>query len=322
MSPIPRTNADGTPRARRAGQYLSRRLGARRLGLWRVRYLAPLALGLMLSACSTLGSISDTLLGTHNGPQPGQAGYVKGFVGEVVADEPRAALAGKEVLSAGGDAADAAVAVGMSLAVTLPSRAGLGGGGACIAYTVNSKSAAKGVPEAILFVPPAVRSVIGGDRPAAVPTLARGLYLLHLRHGRLPFETLLNKAELLARFGVPVSAALSRDLALVAGPLFSDPAARTTFGAGGAPLTQGQGMIQPDLAATLAEMRSLRRWRLLSGRTGAPDRAAIAVGRRADRVRRICARPCRWCRCLSWCRSGMTRRRSCRPRVASPPPRR
>jgi gamma-glutamyltranspeptidase/glutathione hydrolase len=215
----------------------------------------PLALGLLAAGCSALTSVKETLFGGGNEPTAGQQGFVKGYLGEVVADEPRAALAGKEVLSAGGDAADAAVAVAMSLAVTLPSRAGLGGGGACLAYTVDRNKIAKGVPEAILFVPPPVRSVGGGDRPAAVPMLARGLFLLHARHGRLKFEGLVEKAEQLARFGVPVSSGLARDLALVAGPLFADPAARAVFGPSGAPLVQGQGLLQPDLAATLAQLR-------------------------------------------------------------------
>ena len=106
-----------------------------------------------------------------------------------------------------------------------------------------------------MFVPPPVRSVGGGDRPAAVPMLARGLYLLHARHGKLPFENLVTKAEQLARFGVPVSRALARDLVLVAGPLFADPAARAVFGPGGTPLVEGQTMRQPELASTLAQMR-------------------------------------------------------------------
>jgi gamma-glutamyltranspeptidase/glutathione hydrolase len=221
-----------------------------------VKWSLPLALALAVTACSTMGSLGDLFFGGGaNKPHPGVPGYVTGFIGDVVADEPRAALAGKEILSAGGDAADAAVAVGLSLAVTLPSRAGLGGGGACIAYTKDPKGPAQGVPEAILFVSPAVQSVGGGDRPAAVPMLARGLFLLHARHGRLPFESLIIKSEQLARFGVPASHALTRDLALVAGPLFGDPSARAVFGPSGAPLAEGQGLVQPELAATLAQLR-------------------------------------------------------------------
>jgi gamma-glutamyltranspeptidase/glutathione hydrolase len=202
-------------------------------------------------------SVGNTLFGGSNKPRPGQPGYVKGFLGGVVADEPRAAVAGKEILSAGGNAADAAVAVGLSLAVTLPSRAGLGGGGACVAYTVSTDRVAKGFPEAIMFVPPPARNPGGGDRPAAIPMLARGLFALHIRHGGLPLDTLVTKAEQLARFGVPVSTALAKDLALVYGPLFGDPNARAIFGVGGVPLAQGQELVQPELAATLAQLRYL-----------------------------------------------------------------
>ena len=217
---------------------------------------AVLALLAFLPSCSTLSSVSDTVLGTKR-PTPGQQGFVSGFLGGVVADEPRAALAGRDVLSSGGTAADAAVAVALTLAVTYPSRAGLGGGGACIAYSPDEKGQAKGVPEAVMFTPLAPTSPgTNADRPAAIPMMARGLFLLHARYGLQPFESLVSSAEQLARTGVPASRALVKDLALVSGPLLTDPGARSVFTLNGVPLIEGQILRQPDLAGTLAQIRT------------------------------------------------------------------
>ncbi len=214
-----------------------------------------LALLTLLSSCSTVDTVTNSLIGP-DGPARGQPGFVAGFLGGVVADEPRAVLAGREVLSAGGTAADAAVAVGLTLTVTLPSRAGLGGGGACLAYTPDAKSPSHGQPEAVMFTPVAPAGpVTGADRPAAVPTMARGLFLLHARYGATPFESMVSSAEQLARFGVPVSRALAKDIALVAAPLLADPGSRAVFSQDGLPLTEGQMLRQPDLGGTLAQIR-------------------------------------------------------------------
>jgi gamma-glutamyltranspeptidase/glutathione hydrolase len=190
-----------------------------------------------------------------SGPSEGQPGYVTGFLGGVAADEPRAALIARDVLSRGGTAADAAVALGFALSVTLPSRAGLGGGGGCMAFAAGKKSINGGVPEAILFVPIPAGGAASASRPAAAPMLTRGLYLLHARYGHLPFESLVVPAEQLARFGTPVSKALANDLRVVAGPLLADPRAAAIFGRDGAPLTEGQSLKQPELATTLAAIR-------------------------------------------------------------------
>lgn len=215
-----------------------------------------LAMGLAAASCSTLNSVKDTMLGTGSGPRAGTPGYVEGFLGGVAADEPRAALTARQILSSGGNAADAATAMAFALAVTLPSRAGLGGGGACLAYFNDPKSANAGVPEAILFVPgPADGGGAPADRPAAQPLLARGLFLLQARYGSRPIESVIAPAEEMARFGVPASRALVRDLADVAGPLFADPPARAVFGPGGAPLTEGAPLVQPDLGTTLSQLR-------------------------------------------------------------------
>ncbi len=210
---------------------------------------------LALPGCGAANSVKNTLFGPP-GPQPGQIGNVQGFLGGVVADEPRAALAARDILSAGGSAADAAVALAFMLSVTLPSRASLGAGGACLAYGADPKSVNEGVPEAILFPAiPATGSGDRADRPAAVPMLARGMYALQARHGKLQFESLVSPAEQAARFGVPASRAFVQDLSVVAGPLLQDPVSAAVFAPGGQPLTEGQRLIQPDLAATLSQIR-------------------------------------------------------------------
>jgi gamma-glutamyltranspeptidase / glutathione hydrolase len=184
-------------------------------------------------------------------PPVGQLGHVSGFFGAVAADESRAALTGRDVLSGGGNAADAAVAIGFTLAVTLPSRASLGGGGACLVYRPGH-----GEPQAVLFTPSAPATpAAGADRPAAVPMLALGLGELHARYGQLPLANLLIPAEQLARFGVPVSRALAHDLRVVGPSLLGDPAAAAVFAPSGSPLDEGASMTQPDLGATLAQIR-------------------------------------------------------------------
>lgn len=257
MTDLPRAAAPPSSKRLTPGTAAAQRI---RSGAARARSrLMPAFIGLALliqsTGCSTVNSVTDTVLGA-SGPKPGQPGYVAGFLGGVVADEPRAVLAGREILSAGGTAADAAVAVGLTLAVTYPSRAGLGGGGACLAYEPDAKLPPKGLPEAVMFTPIATTAPgPNADRPASVPMLARGLFLLQARYGNQSFDAMVTAAELLARNGFPVSRALAKDLALVSGPLLADPGARTVFSRDGAPLIEGQTLRQPDLASTLAHIR-------------------------------------------------------------------
>lgn len=221
-----------------------------------LRAAVPLALALLCVSCGALSNMSHSVFGGSNTPPVGQPGHVAGFLGGVVADEPRAVLVGRQVLSAGGSAADAAVAVGFTLAVTLPSRAGIGAGGACLAYSPEADTVNHGQPDAIMFVPVAPANPgPNADRPAAVPMFARGLFLLHARYGKQPFDSLIVPAERYAQLGVPTSRALAADLSVVAGPLLADPAARSVFSQNGVPLKEGQGLLQPALGATLAQLR-------------------------------------------------------------------
>ncbi len=219
----------------------------------RRRRAAPwlLAAAALLPGCSTVGSLFG---GSSTPAAPiGTPGHVQGFLGGAAADEPRAALVAREILSAGGTAVDAAIAGAFTMGVTLPSRAGIGGGGACLVYNARLRQVIT------VSFPAGSRSALppGTDRPAAVPMVPRGLFLLHTRGGRLRFEQLVRPAEDLARFGTEVSAVLADDLAVVAAPLLNDPQARRVFGApGGGPLRGGERLIQLDLGATLAQLRS------------------------------------------------------------------
>ena len=261
------------------------------------------------TACSTLNSVKETFIG---GPAASGPERISGFIGASVADEPRAALAGREVLALGGSAADAAVAVGMTLAVTLPSRAGLGAGGACVAYDPKADGPGAGAPEVVMFTAPSSGGApAGADRPAAVPMLARGLFALHARYGTKSFESLLSPAETLARFGVPASRALVRDLALVAGPLAGDPNARAVFLPGGQPLAEGGTLQQPDLGGTLSVLRT----------TGVGDLYQGVLGRKLEAASRLAGGPLSWRSCGRRCRGrpGLTVRAG-RDMVAFLPP--
>jgi gamma-glutamyltranspeptidase/glutathione hydrolase len=211
------------------------------------------ALGVLLT---TAGCTSFFRL-IFGSPPEGAPDHVIDFVGGVVADEPRAAVNARAVLSAGGNAVDAAVALGFTLATTLPSRAGLGAGGACLVYMPGARGPAGLAPETISFMPTAPATPpASADRPASVPMLARGLYALHVRYGHLPFDDLVSPAEVLARFGVPVSHALALDLGVVGDALLADRSAHLGFGPSGSLLTEGAMMVQTDLGGTLAQILS------------------------------------------------------------------
>lgn len=210
------------------------------------RLLTPVMGLTVLTGCGLFGGGDKNSGVGLAAPSPSVFGYA-------VADEPQAALVGREVLNAGGNAADAAAAIGFALAVTLPSRAGLGGGGACIISVPDSGNNAR--PVTVLSFPPGAPASTGGDRPAAVPSLARGLLALDARYGLFNYASVIVPAERLAG-GVPVSPALAADLAVVGTALLSDPPAAAVFGQNGAVLTAGANLSQPDLAATLEQLRT------------------------------------------------------------------
>ncbi len=222
--------------ARNAGTRRGGRLRAAALAGWH-RLVAAIGLALLATTLAGCGGVREG---------EGKVGPVEGFAGMVVADEPRAAVFGRDTLGNGGNAVDAAVMMYFTMAVTLPSRASLGGGGACVVYDSGENTA-----EALLFLPRA------GHAGGVVPRGPRAMAALHARHGLLRWTQLIAPAENLARFGHPVSRAFARDLAAAAPQLAADPLLSATFrnNAGGLP-REGDKVVQRDLASVLGGLRA------------------------------------------------------------------
>jgi gamma-glutamyltranspeptidase/glutathione hydrolase len=189
------------------------------------------------------------LVGCGEQVKVGQLGAVSGFLGGVVAQAPHAALVGRDILSAGGSAADAVAAGFFVMAVTYPGGAGLGGGGVCSYYDAVTNQA-----EILDFLPG--KSAAGGT--VGVPGAVRGMAMLHSRYGRLRWGRIVSPAETLARFGFPASRALIGSIKANRSKLAgADEWLKTSlFGGHGAGLDEGQNLTFVELAATLSRLRT------------------------------------------------------------------
>jgi gamma-glutamyltranspeptidase/glutathione hydrolase len=133
----------------------------------------------------------------------------------VVAEEDLAAEVGVSVLRSGGNAVDAAVAVGFALAVTHPYAGNIGGGGFMLIRMAGGRSTfidfrekapAAATHDMYLNASgtPTGDSVLGW-RAAGVPGTVRGLALANKKYGRKPWAELVKPAVALATNGFPVS---------------------------------------------------------------------------------------------------------------------
>ncbi|MCE2510699.1 MAG: gamma-glutamyltransferase, partial [Alphaproteobacteria bacterium] len=174
-----------------------------------------------------------------------------GFFGAVVADEPLAALAARNVLASGGTAADAAVALYFSLAVTYPSAASLGGGGVCVVHDWENQQVA-----VLDFLQPLAST--SDSQAGLVPGNVGGMAALHLRFREKDWADLITPAEEYAKNGIRVSKALAEELAKHSGRLLSSMESRHLFANyEGTVLAEGDRLHQFELASTLKYIRTL-----------------------------------------------------------------
>jgi gamma-glutamyltranspeptidase / glutathione hydrolase len=186
--------------------------------------------------------------------------------GMVATQEKLATRVGVEILKAGGNAVDAAVAIGFALAVTHPQAGNIGGGGFMLAHL-----AARNETVAIDYretAPAAMtRDVFLDDKGEADPRKSRdtalgigvpgtvaGLALAHERYGsgKFTLAQLIAPAIRLAREGFPVDDELADTLPRAQPRLVRWPASAKIFlKADGVALGRGDRLVQNDLAASL-----------------------------------------------------------------------
>ncbi len=182
----------------------------------------------------------------------------------VVAQEPLATDVGVEVLRSGGNAIDAAVAVGFALAVTHPAAGNIGGGGFLLARFADGKTTfidfrerapAKATKDMYLDAAGRLTSKSTlGWLAAGVPGTVRGLQYAHDRYGRKKWAELVAPAVRLAREGFEVSWRLSESLR--ASPRMAKfEESRRIFLKNGAFFAPGDRLVQPELARTLERIR-------------------------------------------------------------------
>ncbi len=209
------------------------------------------------------GNIVDSGENQGNGSYDFTDLTVRDYVGKngvVAAANPYAAKAGLEILQAGGNAFDAAVAVSFALGVVEPNASGLGGGGILVAYeastgeyvSYNFREFVPGAGTADAY-PNGDADVDGGIKSSGVPTQVAGLLKVLENHGNKTRQEVMAPAIHYADNGVKVTP----ELASAINDNFSkimvsrDETLDVFTYEGIEPLQKGDTLIQKDYAHTL-----------------------------------------------------------------------
>jgi len=194
-------------------------------------------------------------------PQP-----VSSKNGMVVSTSSYASKVGVEILKKGGNAIDAAVAVGFALAVTYPSAGNLGGGGFMVIHLADGKnitidfrekaplSAKKDMylNDAGEFLPELSQE---GTTSAGVPGSVAGLIYALEKYGTLPLAEIIQPAIDLAKNGWELEERDARYIKNNLLELEKYPSSVKVFLKDGKPYLESDLFIQPDLAWTLEQIK-------------------------------------------------------------------
>jgi gamma-glutamyltranspeptidase/glutathione hydrolase len=179
----------------------------------------------------------------------GSAAFGERFM--IASNERRASDAGNEIIRAGGNAVDAAVAVGFALAVTYPVAGNIGGGGFMVIRMADGRAAAIDYREvAPLAAHRDMYLDASGYRASGVPGAVAGMAEALAKYGTMTLSQVMQPAIRLARDGFTVDSSLYQSLASSRGYLMPFDA-KDVFYPAGQPLQVGTIFKQPALARTL-----------------------------------------------------------------------
>ena len=194
----------------------------------------------------------------------------------VASDAPLASQAGAEILQHGGNAVDAAVAVGFALAVVFPEAGNVGGGGYMVIRMADGRMAALDYREVAPLA--ATRDMfldehgnltnksIVGPLASGVPGAVAGLTAALAKYGTMSLADVMAPAIRYAEQGFVVDEALARSFAGNA-RLIKQFAGADAFLPGGKPLSAGTKLVRPELAQTLRRIADQGAAGFYSGKT-------------------------------------------------------
>ncbi len=230
-------------------------------GLFGIMRKAMLGIGLAAMLASPLAAQKKQLL-----EYPSIHSPVVGEKGMVVSQNAIASRVGADMIRRGGNAVDAAVAMGFALAVTLPRAGNIGGDGFMLVHDSQSgqdiffdfRSVAPKAATLPMFLDNQGKEADVASRgyiAPSVPGTVAGLFMAHKRFGKLPWAQVVAPAIALARDGV----ALTPDEAFVFSwgkdRLSTSKAARSAYyKPDGSLYRAGEVLKQPDLAWTLGQI--------------------------------------------------------------------
>ncbi|MDB4914918.1 MAG: ggt [Gemmatimonadetes bacterium] len=196
-------------------------------------------------------------------PAPHRAGSQHGMV---VSASALASAIGRDVLKAGGNAVDAAVATGFALAVTYPVAGNIGGGGFMVirmpdgrTTTIDFREIAPRAARPDMFTDStgaySARIHHGSLKSVGVPGTVAGFSMANKKYGKTIWSKLVDPAVQLASNGFDIPAGLARSLSGARKNLGTYPASVAAYYKNGEPYAAGEKLKLPDLARTLTRIR-------------------------------------------------------------------